>query len=178
MSENSNNFGRPNKPRSKKLNPRIDLTAMVSISFLLIAFYMVSVELAKPRIMDLGLPSKFNYGGCGGVCGGSFYRTVTLLLDDNNKIISYHGLLDMPEDKLKILSYGKNGIRKELLNKNRALKKVLGDKNGLIVIIKPSKKSNFGNLVSILDEMAITKIQTYVIINDFTPKEHNLLALN
>lgn len=49
-------FNSLNKPRSKKLRPRIDLTAMVNISFLLIIFYMVSVELSKPKSMSLGLP--------------------------------------------------------------------------------------------------------------------------
>ena len=45
-----------------------------------------------------------------------------------------------------------------------------------IVIIKPSKKSNYKNLVDILDEMAIADIQTYVIVNDYTPDETKLLA--
>lgn len=49
-------------------------------------------------------------------------------------------------------------------------------KNGPIVIIKPSKKSNYGNLVDILDEMTIAKIDTYAIINDFTSEELKLLA--
>jgi biopolymer transport protein ExbD len=39
----------PKKVRSKKLNARVDLTAMVSISFLLIIFFMVVGELAKPK---------------------------------------------------------------------------------------------------------------------------------
>ncbi|MEO8532370.1 MAG: hypothetical protein ABI441_01400 [Flavobacterium sp.] len=47
---------------------------------------------------------------------------------------------------------------------------------GVIVIIKPSKKSNFKNLVDILDEMTITRIDTYAIVNDFTPEESKLLA--
>ncbi|WP_298308115.1 biopolymer transporter ExbD [Flavobacterium sp.] len=172
-------FNNLNKPRSKKLRPRIDLTAMVNISFLLIIFYMVSVELSKPKIMDLGLPDTgcgdgFNYG-----CGNSFYRTITLLLDENNKIISYRGLLEVPEEKSKTLGFGKDGIRNELLKQNERIIKQFGNRDrGLIVLIKPSKKSNFGNLVSILDEMAITNIQTYAIVNDFTPEESNLLAIN
>jgi hypothetical protein len=48
---------------------------------------------------------------------------------------------------------------------------------GMVVIIKPSKKSNFKNLVDILDEMAIADISAYVIVNDFTPEESKLLAL-
>ena len=49
---------------------------------------------------------------------------------------------------------------------------------GITVIIKPSKKSNFKNLVDILDEMAIAKIETYAIVNEFSPEETKLLASN
>jgi biopolymer transport protein ExbD len=173
-------FNSLNKPRSKKLRPRIDLTAMVNISFLLIIFYMVSVELSKPKIMEPGLP---NYS-CGIddnviICGPDSRRVITLLLDDNDKIISYQGLLEIPEEKPKTLGFGKDGIRNQLIKLNQRIIKLLGDRErGAIVLIKPSKKSNFGNLVSILDEMAITNIQTYAIVNYFTPEESNLLAIN
>ncbi len=77
------------------------------------------------------------------------------------------------------MSFGKEGIRKELLTKNKKIINQIGDINrSAIVIIKPSKKSTFGNLVAILDEMAITNIETYAIINDFSPEEVKLLALN
>ena len=177
MSESNNDFGKLNKPRSKKLNAKVDFTAMVSISFLLIIFYMVMVEINKPKAMVLGMPDD---GGCGPIgCGLRFERVITILLDDNNKIITYQGLLEEPDDKPKTLSYGKDGIRKELLTKNKMITEQLGHRDrGAIVIIKPSKNSNFGNLVSILDEMAITNIQTYNIVNYFTPGENNLLAMN
>lgn len=177
--ENENNFSRTsNKPRSKKLNPKIDLTALVSISFLLIGFYMVSIELSKPKIIELGLPETcYEYNGTS--CGGNPDRVLTLLLDDNNKIISYQGLLEIPCEKPKKLEYGKDGIRRELLKKN---KKIINQfdysKQGVIVIIKPSKNSNFKNLVDILDEMSITNVATYAIINVITPEENKLLALN
>lgn len=169
------------KPRSKKLRPRVDLTAMISISFLLIMFFMVNTELSRPQAMDLGLP---DYGGCGGNvgCGADFRRTITLLLDDNNKVISYRGLLEVPEDAPKTSGYGKDGIRKELLSMNEKVKGYMLERSyfkhndGAVVIIKPSKKSNYGNLVDILDEMAINRIPTYAIVNDFTPDEMKLLA--
>ncbi|MNR56878.1 hypothetical protein D3C85_1775450 [compost metagenome] len=49
-------------------------------------------------------------------------------------------------------------------------------KSGVIVIIKPSRKSNFKNLVDILDEMKIAKIDTYAIVDEYTLEESKLLA--
>ncbi|MGK0236044.1 MAG: hypothetical protein ACI9EK_002588, partial [Psychroserpens sp.] len=51
-------------------------------------------------------------------------------------------------------------------------------KNGLIVIIKPSKKSNYKNLIDILDEMAIVGIGdfgNYAIVPEFSAEEQKLL---
>jgi biopolymer transport protein ExbD len=170
----------PKKVRSKKLSTRVDLTAMVSVSFLLIIFFMVTIELAKPKIMSLSLPEKeWNGTTCG---SGMSDRIITVLLDDNNKIIVYEGYLSYPDKSPKKMEYGKYGIRKELSRKNNAIHEYstqFGRPNrGAIVIIKPSKKSNFKNLVDILDEMAIAKIETYAVVNDFSPEETKLLASN
>jgi biopolymer transport protein ExbD len=178
MNDDNNNFRilKP-KPRSKKLRPKIDLAAMVSVSFLLIIFFMVTRELSMPKAMELGLPERCGEGGCYGGCGTDFNRKVTLLLDDNDKVIMYWGLLEVPNEPIKKLNYGKNGIRKELSRISEKVNKISGCRDkGAIVLIKPSKKSNYGNLVDILDEMKIVKIPTYVIINDFTPDEYKLLA--
>ncbi|MCI9846540.1 ExbD/TolR family protein [Flavobacterium pectinovorum] len=165
----------PKKVRSKKLNTRVDLTAMVSISFLLIIFFMVTRELVKPKGIELGLPSNdIDCGPSGCINAGRIY---TILLDDDNKIISYLGLLNNHLESPKSLKYDKEGIRKELVTKIKQIQEYTGDPDrSIIVIIKPSKKSNYGNLVDILDEMAITKIDTYVIANDFSPEETKLLA--
>ncbi len=176
MNESDKNFKLIKaKPRCKKLKPKIDLAAMVSVSFLLIIFFMVTKELSKPRMIDFGLPES---GGCyTGGCGGNFDRRITLLLDDDNKVISYWGLLEMPNEQPKKLDYGSNGIRKELIRIDKIIQNRTGSNDRrAIVIIKPSKKSNYGNLVDILDEMAITNIPTYAVINDFTPDEMKLLA--
>lgn len=172
----------PQKARSRKLNSRVDLTAMVSVSFLLIIFFMVASELRKPKVADLSLPHKddITCGWTGGCFGEN--RSYTILLGEKNKLVCYMGLLEMPKVAPKKLGYGKQGIRQELLKQNKDMLKhyaQLGKpERGLIVIIKPSKKSNFKNLVDILDEMAIAKIDTYAIINDFSPEESKLLASN
>ncbi|RZJ51664.1 MAG: biopolymer transporter ExbD [Flavobacterium sp.] len=169
----------PTKIRSRKLNSRVDLTAMVSVSFLLIIFFMVVGELSKPKVMDLSLPDndwtcRWSHG-----CGGE-YRITTLLLGENNKLVSYSGILYAPTAPPKEIAYGKNGIRVELLKQNKNMldySAQLGKPGrGITIIIKPGKKSNFKNLVDILDEMEIAKIDTYTIVNEFTPEESKLLA--
>lgn len=68
-----------------------------------------------------------------------------------------------------------------MLRKNKAVLEYSANKGrlgrGITVIIKPSKKSNFRNLVDILDEMKIADIGYYTIVNDFTPEEAKLLAV-
>ena len=170
----------PKKVRSKKLSTKVDLTAMVSVSFLLIIFFMVTIELAKPNIMEQDFS---NGGGCGPepICyKADENRILTVLLDDNNKIVTYMGLLYAPIQNPKEVQYGKNGIRKELLYIDKKVHEYsasIGKPNaGITVIIKPSNKSNYGNLVSILDEMRITGINSYAVVDYFTPEESKLLA--
>ena len=165
----------PKKIRSKKLNARVDLTAMVSVSFLLVIFFMVTIELAKPKMMDLSLPENRT----GVFCPEGENRSITIMLGKNNKLIFYKGILSSPIIPPKNLQYGENGIRRELQKINKNMLEVsakIGRRESIIVIIKPSKKSNFKNLVDILDEMAIASIGTYAIVPEFTPEESKLLA--
>lgn len=171
----------PRKVRSKKLSTRVDLTAMVSVSFLLIVFFMVVGELSKPKIMDLSLPDYDAYT-CGGYGGYGENRSLTILLGDNNKLVSYMGILEVPIVAPREMNYGTDGIRQELQTRNQSMLRYSSEigrpGRGITVIIKPSKKCNFKNLVDILDEMAISKIDTYAIVNEFTPEETKLLASN
>jgi hypothetical protein len=103
---------------------------------------------------------------------------MTILLGDNDKLVRYVGLLATPVagGTPKDFTYGKEGIRTELIDRKAKVLQYTNDpKKGMIVIIKPSKKSNYRNLVDILDEMAIVDVPTYAIVNEFTPEETKLL---
>ena len=167
------------KVRSKKSNAKVDLTAMVDLAFLLITFFMLTTSLSKPQSMDLGLPDKEKDPLKKDIdIKVDLRRTMTVIMGANDKIKWYHGLLDSPEPNGKPTDaqYGKNGLRKEILKRVVSIPQVTGDKEkGLIVIIKPSKKSTYRNLVDVLDEMAICKVPTYAIVNDITPEEKALI---
>ena len=167
------------KVRSKKQNSKVDLTAMVDLAFLLITFFMLTTTLSKPQSMSLGLPDKDPDKDKNKDVKVDENRTMTILLGDNNKLVRYVGLLATPVSggAPKDFAYGKDGIRKELISRKEAVLQYTGNKDkGMIVIIKPSKKSNYRNLVDILDEMAIVNVPTYAIVNDFTPEETKLLG--
>ena len=167
------------KVRSKKSNAKVDLTAMVDLAFLLITFFMLTTSLSKPQSMDLGLPDKEKDPlKKEEDIKVDQRRTMTIIMGDNDKIKWFHGLLEAPEPNGKPTDavYGRNGLRKEILNRVVSVPQVTGDKDkGLIVIIKPSKKSTYRNLVDVLDEMAICKVPTYAIVNEITPEEMQLV---
>jgi biopolymer transport protein ExbD len=163
------------KVRSKKGNSRVDLTAMVDLAFLLITFFMLTTSLNKPQSMDLGMPDKPKIDEPEPDFPVPDNRSLTILLGEGNKIKWYLGQFTKPLDGPDLVTYGKEGIRKELLSRKKLLLAEMGDpKKGLIVIIKPSKKSTYRNLVDILDEMAICKVPTYAIV-DITKEEVALL---
>lgn len=166
--------GKGGKVRSKKQNSKVDLTAMVDLAFLLITFFMLTTSLSKPQSMDLGLPDKEEDDKPPVDIKVDQRRTVTVILGANNKIEWFHGLQATPEvgGAPAETTYGKEGIRKELLKRVKSIPESIGDpKKGMIVIIKPTAKSTYRNLVDILDEMAICKVPTYAIVNDFSPEE-------
>jgi len=167
--------GKGGKVRSKKQNSKVDLTAMVDLAFLLITFFMLTTTLSKPQSMSLGLPDKDPDDKTPPVKVDE-NRTMTLMLGDNGKVVYYMGLLNNPIAGPKDIAYGKDGIRKELLARKKSVLQYTGDKTkGIIVIIKPSKKSVYRNLVDVLDEMAITGVETYAIVPEFTPEEAKLI---
>jgi biopolymer transport protein ExbD len=171
--------GKGGKVRSKKQNSKVDLTAMVDLAFLLITFFMLTTSLSKPQSMDLSLPDKDPDVKTPPVKVDE-NRTMTIMMGENNKLVYYMGLLASPKVGPKDIAYGKDGIRRELLKQKKevlAYSAALGKpKNGIIVIIKPTKKSNYRNLVDMLDEMAITGVDTYAIVPEFSPEETKLIV--
>jgi len=154
------------KVRSKKQSTRVDLTAMVDLAFLLITFFMLTTTLSKPKAMDLGMPDKDEKTKDQEPVPES--RSLTILLGANDKIEWYKGLVDKPLAPPTVDGYGKNGIRKVLVDQKRDIEAASGGKK-IIVLIKPSDKSTYNNLVNILDEIHIANIDSYAIVDITKP---------
>ena len=161
------------KKENNKSRMWIILIAICAVFFLLISFFALTTSLSKPqsmefRVVENGEIQKDTIS----MNPKHAERTITILIDDSNKVIRYVGPLSSPLEKPKAFEYGENGIRKELLRLKSTLSKE--GKDNRIVLIKMSKKADYKNMVDILDEMAIAKVSTYALI-DITPEEMQLL---
>lgn len=164
------------KVRSKKMSTRIDFTPMVDLGFLLITFFMLTTTLAKPQIMALVMPDKDIKKE--DVEPVKESKVLTLLLGGNDKVYFYEGITDA---KLDSTDYSAEGVRQVILKKmdkvreqfqletykkknKEGVEEERTDGSYINVIIKPMKDSRYKNLVDALDEMAITKVRYYVIL--------------
>ena len=148
------------KGRGKKSSPRVDMTPMVDLAFLLITFFMLTTTFSKPQTMQLNMPDKNDETKNTSDAPAS--ATVTLLLGENDKIYWFHGL--PAEAKLEVTDYSPEGLRSLILKKTAEIGK---DKDGnrIIIIIKPLDKSKYKNTVDVLDEMNVTNTQKYAIVD-------------
>jgi biopolymer transport protein ExbD len=89
---------------------------------------------------------------------------LNLVLAENNKIYWWIGLESKPE----ITYYSFSGIGKVLIKENQ-------DNPKLMVLIKVKNKARYGNMVDMLDELTLSGISRYAIV-DFTEVDNAKIA--
>lgn len=161
MAEVNTSGAKEGKGRSKKTSTKVDMTPMVDLAFLLITFFMLTTTFGKPQAMQVNMPDKTENEDTAPVPSS---KAFTILLGENDKIFYYSGYED-PD--VNITDYSSQGIRKIVLEKQAEVDK-------LVIVIKPSPKSRYKNLVDILDEMEITNSKRYAIV-DITPVDEELM---
>jgi len=193
--------GEEKKGKPKKQTLRVDFTPMVDMNMLLITFFMFCTTLSKPQIMDIAMPTDEKLTKEDEVKVKES-KAITLLLGEDNKVYYYTGMPDYTDfNSLKETNYSPDGLRAILLERNapivrkmRALreekfvtnkkmsdeefrtrsKEIKGDKDGQVVVIKPTSEATYKNLVDALDEMQICSIDKYAIV-DMTEGDQFLL---
>ncbi|MES2807150.1 MAG: biopolymer transporter ExbD [Bacteroidota bacterium] len=159
------------KPKTKKQSTRVDLTAMVDLAFLLITFFILTTTLQKPKAMDLTMPDKDEKNN--NQLPVPETRTMTILLGKDNKAEWYMGLPQNPLTAPAVVTLGKSKqMREALIEQNKKVLAASGKE--MIVLVKPSDKSTYVDMVTIMDELNIVANQQRAIV-DITPMEIELL---
>jgi biopolymer transport protein ExbD len=182
--------GKGKKGKPKKLSTRIDFTPMVDLGFLLITFFMLTTTMIKPQTMELAMPSKEKVKPSE-QNQVKASRAVTIVLGKNNKIFYWIGQHDAKtKTDPEVTASDIIGVRKFLIERNltvvnkvdelrkekektamadstfeRRKLELMKDKTAPIIIIKATPEASYKNLIDIFDEMAITSIGTYALVD-------------
>ncbi|NDV95505.1 biopolymer transporter ExbD [Dysgonomonas sp. 521] len=193
--------GEQKKGKPKRQNLRVDFTPMVDMNMLLICFFVFCTTLSKPQIMDIAMPTDQKLTEEDEVKVKES-KAITLILGEDNKVYYYAGIPDYTDyTTLKETDYSPEGLRKILLERNAPIvskmrelrhekfvtrknmpeeefktrsKEIKDDKDGQVVVIKPTSEANYKNLVDALDEMQICSIAKYAIV-DMTDGDQYLI---
>lgn len=161
--------------RHKKLQvPKIDMTPMVDLGFLLITFFIFTSELTKPKTMDIKVPKD------GPSQPTKESTTMTILISGNDKLFYYNGKEEhaAKENRIHLVTYDeRTGIGKIIREKQSNIQQMGLNKNELMVVIKPSKGSSYKNSVDVLDEMLINNVTRYAMTK-LSPDEEKFLGRN
>jgi biopolymer transport protein ExbD len=184
------------KRKAKKHGTHIDMTPMVDLACLLLTFFMLTTAFNKPKVMEVIMPDKPKENEKPPELDKD--RALNIILVQNDKVLWYIGIADPSKTQLAEADFSKEGIRKVLLERNKQLftnitkmnrdlvegklklpkdsvegrirRFYKADKYGPIVLIKAADGVKYRNIVDIIDEMAITNIARYSLV-DINPVE-------
>ncbi len=198
--------GKHQKKRAKKASTRIDMTPMVDLAFLLLTFFVLTSTFSKPKTMEINYPAdpppnvvlpKINNA-----------LTFLLSKDNNiyyysGEFYPKNNKDGKPETTLIKTGYGKDELRKVLLDANKPTRdKVLqledrmkkkeiadttfkrlaniekGKKDALTVLVKSDDKASYKNVIDLIDELNITMIGKYAVIDMMPAELEQLNAAN
>jgi len=160
---NEDNSSRVGVKRMKRHSLKIDMTPMVDLGFLLISFFVVTIEMSKPVAAKLNMPKD----GEGTVLKES--AALTLLLTNNREIWYYHGFLEeaLKNNQIFKSSYSySDGIGQVIRDKQIVLDNNPQMKEGrdeLTILIKSNYNADYTGIVDVLDEIVINKVKRYAL---------------
>ena len=186
----------PGVKKAKKLSTHLDMTPMVDLGFLLITFFIFTTTMSSPTTMQLYMPkdtdkdedqNKAKESGALTLMLGKnnvvYYYEGQLLPDASNfKTSTFKGVRDIIINKKKAVidahvhDEGCKKIQEEAkVGNSKVVPPILPNPNwqtacmdkDLVIVIKPADDATYKNTIDILDEMAISAIKRYAMVDLF-----------
>ncbi|WP_316754540.1 biopolymer transporter ExbD [Pedobacter aquatilis] len=148
--------GKAANGRTQKTAPRVDLTAMVDLMFLLTTFFMLTTSLSELKAADIAKPVNDDVPSALPAS-----RTMTILLGKNDQVVYYMGETD--QAVLRRLPI--NVIAETIIANKLAVAKLYQNNPAkfMIVVVKPTKDCSYKNLVDLIDDLKIADVKSYSI---------------
>ena len=153
---------------NKKHILRIDMTPMVDLGFLLITFFVFTTTMSTQKATDLFMPKDpTNIKDSTKIIDE---LALTLLLDEDNRVYYYNGTFNgaIIANKIFETNYSiYEGIGKIIRQKQKdidASGAFADGRKGMMLLIKPTSKSVYKNVIDALDEAVINDVRKYAIV--------------
>ncbi|MBC6606895.1 biopolymer transporter ExbD [Hymenobacter sp. BT188] len=140
---------------TSKLIP--DMTPMVGLGFMLVTFFIMAADFAKPTLIELAMPvrpkptDEYSFA-----CHGS---VVTVIIGRNHQIHYFFGLNSFDfTPEVHTTNLGSEGLRQVLLNLQK-------ESSCPVVLIKTTPDAKYKDMVDVLDEMKISNQKKYALVD-------------
>lgn len=180
------------KKRAKKNSTHIDMTPMVDLAFLLLTFFILTVNLQKTAALQLTYPVDSENDQ-------PVNNAITVILTKNDRILYYLGeftektrlqetdfkkirgiLMDLNAPAVQKIEQTKNEYAhlpendpdSVLIKKINAIHK---SKEALYCVIKADKFAKYRNMIDLVDELNVCEVGKYATSDAFNSKELELL---
>jgi len=147
--------------RKKLKVPRVDLTPLVDLAFLLITFFVFTATLSKPTALTTILPAdstdstRIPASGAVTLIAGSNYLLYQVPEAQGSDTLQYRNPAELRE---KLLA-----LRQQLVAR-------WGNDDKLFVTIKPAPQSQLQHVVQLFDEMQICLVRRYALTDLSEPE--------
>ena len=194
--------GRHQKKRAKKGSARIDMTPMVDLAFLLLTFFILTTTMYKPSTLQITFPVPKPQDQ---QVKTELSNAITLILTKKDQILYYWGQFydagnaeGKPPTQLEHTDF--SAVRKLLVDHNaqtvadlnavakdfnekkiteaeyNARRKAIKEKTeNLKAIIKTDKDAKYRNMIDMVDEMDISGIGSYGVMDSLKTAEQVLV---
>lgn len=156
--------------KNGKGTPRVDLTPMVDLGFLLITFFMFTTTMSDKKALELQMPFQPETTETIKPSVVKNSTAMTVLLGADHLLYYYFGGTEDAKPVLKKAGFesGENSIRKIINQKQQLVQAMIASgalaiDDNFTLIIKATDEATTDDLVQMLDEININKVKVYSV---------------
>lgn len=149
--------------------PKVDLTPLVDLSFLLITFFVFTATLQTPVALTTLLPADSEQpilvaeSGVVRLLAGK--ESVLFFTENSSEPIASLRYADADTFREKLLSFRQQVIKK------------WGNDSKMFVMIQPTDNASLSHLVQLFDEMQICQIKSYALLDPSAQDQEKYASL-